>query len=112
MRVWGPLPVFITLKPGVSGTDERGRAFAVKVATKRLPVLSFSGFDLYHHVRNDAFYDLYNLLKVRKTGKWEVFLLQPLPQTLYHTSPPRRTEKNLLTEYKDVTAWSRYSGAL
>ena len=61
----------------------RGRAFAVKVAAKRLPVFLFSGFDVYHHFRNDAFYDLYNLVKVRKTGKREVVLLQPLPQTLY-----------------------------
>jgi len=38
---------------------------------------------LYHHFRNDAFYDLYNLLKVRKTGKREVVVVQPLPQTLY-----------------------------
>ena len=59
-----------------------GRAIPVKVAAKRLPVFLFSGFDLYQHVRNDAFYDLYNLLKVRKTGKREVVLLQPLPQTL------------------------------
>ena len=59
------------------------RAFAVKVATNRLPVFPFSGFELYHHFRNDAFYDLYTLLKVRKTGKREVVLLQPLPQTLY-----------------------------
>ena len=60
-----------------------GRAFAVKVAARRLPVFPFSGFDLYHHFRNDAIYDLYNLLKVLKTGKREVVLLQPLPQTLY-----------------------------
>ena len=40
-----------------------GRAFAVKVVPKRLPVFPFSGLDLYHHFRNDAFYDLYNLLK-------------------------------------------------
>ena len=59
-----------------------GRAFAVKVAPKRLPVFPFSGFDLYHHFRNDAFYGLYNLLKVQKTGKREVVLGQPLPQTL------------------------------
>jgi len=45
------------------------RAFAVKVEGKRLPVSPFSGFDLYHRFRNDAFYDLYNPLKVRKTGK-------------------------------------------
>ena len=60
-----------------------GRAFAVKVATKRLPDFPFSGFDLYHHFQKDAFYDLYTLLKARKTGKREVVLLQPLPQTLY-----------------------------
>ena len=58
-------------------------AIAVKVAAKQLPVFPFSGFDLYHHFRNDAFYDLYNLLKVPKTGKREVVLLQPLPQWLY-----------------------------
>ena len=59
------------------------RAFAVKVAPTRLPVFPFSGFDLYHHFRNDAFYGIYNLLKVQKTGKREVVLGQPLPQTLY-----------------------------
>ena len=59
------------------------RAIAVKVAAKRLPVSPISGFDLYHHFRNDAFNDLYNLLKVRKTGKREVVLLQPLPQWLW-----------------------------
>jgi hypothetical protein len=56
------------------------RAIPVKVAAKRLPVFPFSGFDLYHHFRNDAFYDLYNLLKVRKTEKLGVVLLQPLPE--------------------------------
>ena len=59
------------------------RAIAVEVVRKRLPVFPFSGFDLYHHFRNDAFYDLYNLLKVRKTGKREVVFGQPLPQSLY-----------------------------
>ena len=44
-----------------------GRAFAVKVAAKRLPVFPFSGFGLYHHFRNDAFYDLYNLLTAGKS---------------------------------------------
>ena len=48
-----------------------------------LPDFPFSGYDLYHHFRNVAVYDLYNLLKVRKTGKQEVVFLQPLPQTLY-----------------------------
>ena len=42
-------------------------AFAVKVAAQRLPVSPFFGFDLYHHFRSDAFYDLYKLLNVRKT---------------------------------------------
>ena len=56
---------------------------AVKVEGKRLPVSPFSGFDLYHHFRNDAFYDLYNPLKVRETGKRRVVFRQPLPQTLY-----------------------------
>jgi len=63
------------------------RAFAVKVATNRLPVFPFSGFDLYHHFRNDAFDDPYTLLKVRETEKREVVLLQPLPQTLYQHFP-------------------------
>ena len=33
----------------------KARAFAVKVDTKRLPVFLFSGVDLYHDFRNDAF---------------------------------------------------------
>jgi hypothetical protein len=55
----------------------------VKVAPRRLPGFPFSGFDLYHYVRNDAFYGLDNLLQVQKTGKQEVVLGQPSPQTLY-----------------------------
>ena len=65
------------------GTSGDCRAFAIKVVPKRRPVFPFSGFDLYHHFRNDAFYGLYNPLKVQKTGKREVVLGQPLPQTLY-----------------------------
>ena len=77
------------------------RAFAVKVAPKRLPVFPFSGFDLYHHFRNDAFYGLYNLLKVQKTGKREVVLGQPLPQTLYPNLIP---ETSYLTSHtRDLT---------
>ena len=45
------------------------RAFAVKVDTKRLPVFLFSGVDLYHDFRNDAFCGLYNLLNVRNKVK-------------------------------------------
>jgi hypothetical protein len=67
-----------------SGSDQNviRRAFAVMVDTKRLPVFLFSGVDVYHDFQNDAFCDLYNLLKVRKIGKREVVLCQPLPQTL------------------------------
>ena len=49
------------------------RAFAVKVVPKRLAVFLFSGFDLYHHFPNDACYDRYNLLKVRKTENRKSF---------------------------------------
>jgi len=66
----------------LDSSDSTTRAFAVKVATKRLPVFPFGGLNVYHHFRNDAFYDLYNLLKVQKTGKREVVVLQPLPQML------------------------------
>ena len=69
------------------------RAFAVKVVPKRLPVFPFSGFDLYHHFRNDAFYGLYNLLKVQKTGKRDVVLGQPLPQTLYHAGKQKVVDR-------------------
>ena len=68
----------MTVVEGRASWFRDDRAFAVKVATKRLPVFPFSGFDLYHRFRNDAFYDLYNPFKVRKSGKREVFLLQPL----------------------------------
>ena len=63
-------------------TDDDHRAFAVKVDTKRPPVFLFSGVDMYHDFRNDAFCDLYNLLNARKIGKREVVLCQPSPQTL------------------------------
>ena len=72
-----------------------GRAFAVKVEGKRLPVSPFSGFDLYHHFRNDAFYGLYNLLKVQKTGKREVVLGQPLHAGT--TSPRGKTKSHIAT---------------
>ena len=58
---------------------------------------------MYHHFRNDAFHDLYNLLNVRKTGKQEVVFLQPLPQTLYQLFPalicqgPPTLEVDLIT---------------
>ena len=38
MRVWGPRPVFITLKPGVSGTDERGTPENVLFLTRAAKV--------------------------------------------------------------------------
>ena len=40
---------------------------------KNIVNTKYSGFDLYHPFRNDAFYGLYNLLKVQKTGKWKSF---------------------------------------
>ena len=78
-----PRPALPAAAAVPAGRREISRALAVKVEGKRIPVSPFSGFDLYHHFRNDAFHDLYNLLKVRKTGKQEVVFLQPLPQTLY-----------------------------
>ena len=78
------------------------RAFAVKVEGKRLLVSPFSGFDLYHHFRNDAFYDLYNLLKVRKPGKQDVVSLQPLPQTLYNLITVATTLRGLTVTRLDV----------
>ena len=99
-----------------------GKAFAVKVATKRLSVFPFPGFNLYHHFRNDAFYDPYNLIKVRKTGKREVVLLQPLPQTLHNerTSddlawhswrgrPKWTTLKNILKGFKVAASSGHHS---
>ena len=78
------------------------RAFAVKVEGKRLPVSPFSGFDLYHHFRNDAFHGLYNLLKVQKTGKREVVLGQPLPQRLYLLEIVNLGPSTDLSEYRQV----------
>ena len=72
------------ISPRILVNEEKSvRAFAVKVDTKRLPVFLFSGVDLYHDFRNDAFCDLHNLLKVRKIGNREVVVCQPLPQSLY-----------------------------
>ena len=59
------------------------RAFAVKVVPKRLPVFPFSGLlkgckgHKTHRFENDG------TNQIRKTGKREVVLVQPLPQTLY-----------------------------
>jgi len=81
------LPVLFVPYSLDSGCQKRSRSpsrqFEVKVVPKRRPVFPFSGLDLYHHFRNDAFYGLYNLLQVQKTGKREVILGHPLPQTLY-----------------------------
>ena len=59
-----------------------GRAFAVKVEGKRLPVFPFSGLlngckgHKTHRFENDG------TNQIRKTGRREVVFLQPLPQTL------------------------------
>jgi hypothetical protein len=60
---------------------------------------------VYHHFRNDAFYDLYNLLKVRETGKREVVLLQPLPQALYTATfdiLPQKTVEWLQARFRNT----------
>ena len=65
----------------------------------------FSGCNVYHHFRNDAFYDLDNLLKVRETGKRKVVLLQPLPQTLYTATfdiSPQKTVKRLQARFRNT----------
>ena len=78
---------YVTTK-SLPGQNCMNRARPVQTAyhkgcPKRRPVFPFSGFDLYHHFRNDAFHGLYNLLKVQKTEKRAVVLGQPFPQTLY-----------------------------
>ena len=60
-----------------------GRAFAVEVATNRLPVSPFYG--LLNGCKGHKTHRFENggTNQIRKTGKWEVVLLQPEPQTLY-----------------------------
>ena len=69
---------------GVSSQHaDGGRAFAVKVATKRLPVFPFPRLlegckgHQTHRFENGG------TNQIRKMGKREVVFLQPLPQTLY-----------------------------
>jgi hypothetical protein len=59
------------------------RAFAVKVATKRLPVLPFSGLLKGCKGHKTHRFENGGKNQIRKTGKREVVLLQPSPQTLY-----------------------------
>ena len=58
------------------------RAFAVKVATKRLPVFPFSGLLKGCEGHKTHRFENGGTNQIRKTGKREVVLL-PLPQTLY-----------------------------
>ena len=66
------------------------RAIPVKVAAKRLPVFPFSGLlkgckgHKTHRFENGA------TNQIRKTGKREVVLPQPLPESLYEKPTPRQ----------------------
>jgi len=63
------------------------RAFAVKVATKRLPASPFSGLLKGCKGHKTHRFENGGTNQVRKTGNREVVLLQPLPQTLYIETP-------------------------
>ena len=71
-----------------------GRAFAVKVVPKRLPVFPFSGLlkDCKGHKTHR--FETGGRNQIRKTGKREVVLGQPLPQTLYAPGLLGLTENN------------------
>jgi hypothetical protein len=77
------------------------KAIAVKVAAKRLPVSPFSGLlkgcqgDKTHRFENGG------TNQIRKTGKREVVLLQPLPQSLYPENS--RDVLECLPEFSDPT---------
>jgi hypothetical protein len=58
------------------------RAFAVKVEGKRLPVFPFSGLLKGCKGHKTHRFENGGTDQIRKTGKREVVLLQPLPQTL------------------------------
>jgi hypothetical protein len=58
------------------------RAFAVKVDTKRLPDFLFSGLFKDFQGHKTHRFENGGTNQLRKAGKREVFLSQPLPQTL------------------------------
>ena len=62
------------------------RAFAVEVATERLPVVPFSGLLKGCKGHKTHRFENGGTNQIRKTGKRQVILLHPLPQTLYHTA--------------------------
>ena len=64
------------------------RAFAVKVATKRLPVFPFSELLKGCKGHKTHRFEHGGKNQIRKTGKREVVVLQPLPQTLYRGGQP------------------------
>jgi hypothetical protein len=66
-------------------TPPSGRAFAVKVEGKRLPVSPFSGLLKGCKGRKTHRFENGGTNQIRKTGKQEVVFLQPLPQTLYRS---------------------------
>ena len=63
--------------------DRVGRAFAVKVATKRLPVSPFSRLLKGSKGHKTHRFENGGTDQILKTRKREDVLLQPLPQTLY-----------------------------
>ena len=62
--------------------SQPGRAFAVKVEGKRLPVSPFSGLLKGCKCHKTHRFENGGTNQIRKTGKQEVVFLQPLPQTL------------------------------
>ena len=86
------------------------KAFAVKVASKRLSVFSFSGLSKGCKGHDTHRFENGGTNQIRKTGKREVVLLQPLPQTLYrgfwsNVASPRirgAGKVSLRSEYRSV----------
>ena len=67
----------------VRWTARPGRAFAVKVEGKQLPVFPFSGLLKGCTGHKTHRFENAGTNQIRKTGKREVVFLQLLPQTLY-----------------------------
>ena len=70
-------------QPQLNMMGQFTRAFAVKVAPKRLPVFPFSGLLKGCKGHQTHRFENGGTNQIRKMGKREVVLLQPLPQTLY-----------------------------
>ena len=68
-------------------TIPEGRAFAVKVEGKRLPVFPFSGLLKGCKGHKTQRFENGGTNQIRKMENREVVFLQPLPQTLYRLKP-------------------------